>query len=100
MASGVVRDLRGCSMLWGLVAGLEYGHHIYSKSFARVEVNKRQGFTVVWLRLPSGRTVLTAYGDPGNRHEWRCTDPDAVALALLTMEEELAAELAGEGAAG
>ena len=81
-------DVRACRLLRDIVAALQPGYHVFVRDHARVEVNRRESFATVWLLLPPNRAVLTAFGRPGTR-EWRCTDDDAVAFALYTLEEEL-----------
>ena len=103
---GVV-DYSACTLLGLLVSSLGPGSHIYEYEYARVEVNRKPTFATVWLHLPGGRTVIAAFGDPGDRRAWRCTDPDALALALHVVEhglgldtDTLHVELTGEGATG
>ena len=86
-------DARACRMLRDIVGMLGNGHHIFEHDYVRIEVNKRQGFTTVWLHLPNGRVVLAAFGDPGKGRGWRCPDPDATAYALHTIEQELGDEI-------
>ncbi|MEB3862332.1 MAG: hypothetical protein GSR84_08975 [Desulfurococcales archaeon] len=86
----MAKDLRACRMLGELVSKLSYGFHVFERDHARVEVNRTGSFTTVWLLLPGGRYVLAAFGSkPGRSYHWRCTDADAVAFALYTIEEEM-----------